>query len=62
MHTRPMSRSYGDNYFDLMPGESREVSLEFRLARASAEPVAGHLIVEGSNLVAVKVPITLGGK
>ena len=59
-HT-PYVALYGDNYFDLMPREA-EVSLEFRLARASAEPVAGHLIVEGSNLVAVKVPITLGGK
>lgn len=53
---------YGDNYFDLMPGESREISLEFRLSGTAAEPVTGQLIVEGSNLEAVKVPITLDGK
>jgi hypothetical protein len=53
---------YGDNYFDLMPGESREISLEFRLYRAAGGSVAGQLIVEGSNLEALKVPITLDGK
>jgi beta-mannosidase len=53
---------YGDNYFDLMPGETREISLEFRLSKAAADFVSGQLIVEGRNLEALKVPITLGGK
>jgi hypothetical protein len=53
---------YGDNYFDLMPGETREISLEFRLSSAAADFVSGQLIVEGRNLEALKVPITLDGK
>jgi hypothetical protein len=58
----PYAPLYGDNYFDLMPGESRDISLEFRLPRAAADLASGHLIVEGSNLEARKVPITLDGK
>jgi hypothetical protein len=58
----PYVALYGDNYFDLMPGESREISLEFRLSKAAANSVSGHLIVEGRNLEALKVPITLDGR
>jgi beta-mannosidase len=55
----PYAALYGDNYFDLMPEESRDISLEFCLPSAAEGLVSGHLTVEGTNLEALKVPITL---
>ncbi|MFA5058120.1 MAG: glutamine amidotransferase, partial [Opitutaceae bacterium] len=50
---------YSDNYFDLMPGETKELSLDLRLPAGMDKPVQGRLIVEGSNVAASEIPITL---
>jgi beta-mannosidase len=50
---------YGDSYFDLMPREVREIPLEFVLPEAPLGSVNGRLVIEGSNLAAVEVPVTL---
>ena len=50
---------YSDNYFDLLPGETVELSLNLRLSPASHGPVQGRLIVEGSNVAASEIPVTL---
>ena len=49
---------YGDSYFDLMPREVREIPLEFVLPESSDGSVRGRLVIEGSNLAAVEVPVT----
>ncbi|MGC2404687.1 MAG: glutamine amidotransferase, partial [Acidobacteriaceae bacterium] len=55
----PFLVMYSDNYFDLMPGETRELSLEFRLSEGANQPAHGYLIVEGSNVADAQVPIVL---
>jgi hypothetical protein len=48
-----------DNYFDLVPGETKEISLDLRLPPGVNRPVEGRLIIEGSNVAAEGIPITL---
>ncbi|MEW5976487.1 MAG: sugar-binding domain-containing protein [Acidobacteriota bacterium] len=55
----PYLTMYNDNYFDLAPGETKDVSLGLRLPPGVTGPVQGRLIIEGSNVAAVEVPITL---
>jgi beta-mannosidase len=50
---------HSDNYFDLMPGETRDISLEFRLPEGANQPAHGYLVVEGSNVAKVQVPIVV---
>jgi hypothetical protein len=50
---------YSDNYFDLMPGETKELSLDLRLPAGMNKPVQGRLIVEGSNVAASEIPLAL---
>ena len=50
---------YSDNYFDLSPGESREISLDLRLPPGSSKPLQGRIVVEGSNVAAGTIPIQL---
>jgi beta-mannosidase len=50
---------YGDNYFDLMPGETKEITLDFRLSEAANQSARGRLIVEGSNVAQKEIPIAL---
>jgi hypothetical protein len=53
---------FGDNYFDLMPHESRAVEVEFFLPEGGQHAARGRLVIEGSNLKAVEVPIALRGQ
>jgi hypothetical protein len=55
----PYLEVFEDNYFDLMPGESRQVSLELRLPRGVTRAVKGKLIVAGSNLAPQEIPVTI---
>jgi hypothetical protein len=55
----PYLTMFSDNYFDLSPSEAKEVSLDLRLPSGVRKPVEGRLIVEGSNVAAGNVPITL---
>ena len=55
----PYLVTYSDNYFDLMPVETRQVSLDFWLPEGANGPQQGHVIIAGSNLAPVQVPIML---
>ncbi len=50
---------YGDNFFDLLPGESKTLALEMFLAKEHAAKIAGNLIIEGPNVTTTRVPIEL---
>ena len=50
---------YDDNYFDLFPGEKKDVGVELRLPEALAGTVNGTLIVEGSNVPESRIPVRL---
>lgn len=53
---------YKDNYFDLMPEESKSLSLDFFLPPSQGRPVQGRLILEGSNMLPREIPITIDRK
>jgi hypothetical protein len=55
----PFLVMYSDNYFDLMPSETREVTLEFRLPEGANQAAHGFLVIEGSNAAGGQVPISL---
>jgi len=48
--TAPYLVKYGENYFDLMPGETRTIENEFLLPPGAAGPLSGTLNVDGSNV------------
>jgi hypothetical protein len=47
---------YSDNYFDLLPGEKKNLDLEIFLLQKDAAPSAGTLIVEGPNIETKRIP------
>jgi uncharacterized membrane protein len=50
---------YDDNYFDLFPGERKRVSVEFRTPQAFKGTVKGTLIIAGTNVPEIRVPVNL---
>jgi beta-mannosidase len=54
---QPYISLYGDNYFDLLPGESKSISLELKFPEKLDAPAHGRLIVAGSNLAATEIPV-----
>jgi hypothetical protein len=48
---------YDDNYFDLFPGEMKRVPVELRTSETAAGPLQGTLIVEGTNVPEIRVPM-----
>jgi len=46
----PYLVKYDDNYFDLIPGETRTIKTEFLLPEGAAGPLSGTLNVDGANL------------
>ena len=56
---QPSMQLYSDNYFDLLPGEGKPVSLELAFPEKLTAPAHGRLIVAGSNLAATEIPITV---
>jgi beta-mannosidase len=58
--TKPELFLLDDNYFDMMPGETRPVTAEVRfIAAPAASRLRGRLIVEASNMPAKEIPIEL---
>jgi hypothetical protein len=55
----PYMSLYADNYFDLLPGEPRAISVELAFPENITRPVRGRLIVEGSNVAPSEIPITV---
>jgi beta-mannosidase len=50
---------YDDNYFDLIPGETKDLAIEIRMPAHARGRVAGRLIVEGSNVPSFEVPVSI---
>lgn len=50
---------YSDNYFDLLPGETRTIAGELFLPDAGASSISGTLTVEGVNVPAARVAVKL---
>jgi hypothetical protein len=58
--TTPYLGMYSDNYFDLFPGEDKELAVEIFLPNEEVTyPVEGSIVVEGSNLARIEIPIRL---
>ena len=55
----PYSVLFSDNYFDLFPGERKMVTLDLRLPGKLPRPLTGQLVVEGTNVPAMKIPVRL---
>jgi len=55
----PYLVTYSDNYFDLLPAETREILLEFLLGEGANGFQQGNVIIAGSNLEQVQVPVML---
>jgi hypothetical protein len=53
---------YSDNYFDLLPGQAKTVTLDVYLPKTSTGTTSGTLILEGSNVSTKQIPITLQGQ
>ena len=50
---------YNDNYFDLLPDERKAISLELEFSEKISAPAHGRLIIEGSNVAASEIPISV---
>jgi hypothetical protein len=53
--SRILPAYYGDNYVSLLPGESREIEIEYPTSAAKGAP---QLNLRGWNLAATVVPVT----
>jgi hypothetical protein len=58
----PYLTLYGDNYFDLLPGEAKTIELDVFLPAQRPEKLTGHLIVEGTNVASTAIPMELQGR
>ena len=54
---QPYVVMFDDNYFDLFPGENKRVPVEFRVPEAFAGVISGSMVVGGSNLQEIRLPI-----
>lgn len=50
---------YGENYFDLFPGEKKEVAVDIALPEGFKGTEKGALILEGTNVPETRIPVTL---
>jgi beta-mannosidase len=53
---------YGDNYFDLLPREQKTVAVELRASRPPVGTINGTLVIEGSNVREIRIPVRLAGR
>jgi hypothetical protein len=50
---------YDDNYFDLLPGESRRIEARMPLVQGKGERLSGTVWLEGTNVSPTEIPISL---
>ncbi len=55
----PYLVQYSDNYFDVLPGESKKVDLEMLMPAQHASKITGTLIIAGPNIDVRKVSVEL---
>ncbi|HXW15444.1 MAG TPA: glycoside hydrolase family 2 protein, partial [Terriglobia bacterium] len=56
----PYLVKYSDNFFDLLPGESKSVGVEMFLPAEHMRKLSGTLVVEGTNIASQRIPVELG--
>lgn len=55
----PYLVQYSDNYFDLLPGESKPVAVEMLLPKERVGKLSGTLVLEGTNTESRRIPVHL---
>ncbi len=55
----PYLVEYGDNYFDLLPGESKPVPIEMFLPKEHKGKLSGTFVVEGTNIESRRIPVQI---
>jgi hypothetical protein len=55
----PYLVKYSDNFFDLLPGESKSLAMEMFLAEGHMGKISGTLVVEGPNIETKRIPVEL---
>jgi hypothetical protein len=58
---QPYALTYDDNYSELFPGERKRVHVDFGLPGTFTGTITGTVIVEGTNVPQVRVPIRFTG-
>ena len=58
MPVSPYLVLYDDNYFDLLPGESRTVSARLFFSQKKAGPINGKLVVKGTNVEPTEIMVS----
>jgi hypothetical protein len=54
--------TYSDNYFDLLPGESKAIDVKLWLPTENSQSISGRLVVEGSNVPAKQIAVKIQTK
>ena len=55
----PYLVEYSDNFFDLLPGESKSLAMEMFLVEGHMGKISGTLVVEGPNIETKRIPVEL---
>jgi hypothetical protein len=55
----PYLVKYSDNFFDLLPGESKSLALEMFLAKERMGKLSGTLVVDGTNIASRRIAVEL---
>jgi len=50
---------YGENYFDLFPGEKKEIAVDVVMPEGFTGTASGTLILEGTNVSENRIPVSL---
>ena len=58
----PYLVEYGDNYFDLLPGESKPVPIEMFLPQEHMGKISGTLVVEGINTESRRILVQISSE
>jgi beta-mannosidase len=58
----PYLVKYSDNFFDLLPGESKSVGMEMFLAADHKRKLSGTLVVEGTNIMSRQIPVEVASE
>ena len=55
----PFLVKYSDNFFDLLPGESKSVTVEMFLSKQHRGKLSGTFVLEGTNIESRRIPVEL---
>jgi hypothetical protein len=55
----PYLVTYSDNFFDLLPGQSKSIAVAMFMAEGQVKKASGNLLVEGQNTRTKRIPVEL---